>query len=417
MSIINTSNNPYSPNRGLQSQINPYPNTSGNTNLQGIPNAYTAGQFNRVGGSGQIYSYEDMAKSINTNLQTLVTQLNTLQNSLNSQNQNPIKGISTTSPQKQNDLREGLINNLSPSKAQPQPPVVPAYPENMNTTFPTFPELIKDPPSTSNIPYLPVNEPSALNATHTGFVANPTFEFNKFQPNTNNLRIDQNNAISQQNIPSPGYLPYYTGTKGQEPNRQKFSQNLFEPLNKMIEIVTATVNQVTQEISKVTSQDRLITEAPIQEVSGITAYEIKSPGGKGLSPNQLPIEFYSLHPLWAEQIKASFVLDPVNEVKVLEHLVDLITDSNKMVELIESIFSKLNNGGVLLNSIEFKEFYDLTAAGMNAPLLDSVYIMKEYNSILKEDPLGISKYEMQLYVTKLYKGIVNYAIRYNNLRK
>jgi len=80
-----------------------------------------------------------------------------------------------------------------------------------------------------------------------------------------------------------------------------------------------------------------------------------------------------------------------------------------MSDFVDRIFARINNSSSGLNPIEFKEFYDLTASGMNAPMLDSKFIMSQFNQIRKAQPNIISRIEMQDYVRSLYKAIIAFS--------
>lgn len=110
---------------------------------------------------------------------------------------------------------------------------------------------------------------------------------------------------------------------------------------------------------------------------------------------------------WEQQLRNNARLDPRNEKLVMAHLSELINDQTKMRGLINDIFATLENRSNDFSAKNFKDFYDLTAKGMNAQILDQNYIMNEFNSLNQSKPGYISRDELQRYVTRLYRSIVN----------
>ena len=121
-----------------------------------------------------------------------------------------------------------------------------------------------------------------------------------------------------------------------------------------------------------------------------------------------------LDPSWEKQIRKNVINDPKNESLVVAFIIDMMDNSVKMSKFIDGVFTKLNIRQNELSSIEFKEFFDLTSSGMNAQMLDSSYIMNQFNLIPKAKQNVLSKQEMQKYVIRLYKLIVNYVISFLN---
>lgn len=177
-------------------------------------------------------------------------------------------------------------------------------------------------------------------------------------------------------------------------------------------------SEVLSELSKDNNENRKYLENR-NNFREISMKDLKDPPpGINYKANDSSIgNLVKLENSWATQIRNNAKLDPRNERIVMEHLVELTNDSVKMKNLIDDIFCTLNNNSNELSAIEFKEFYDLTGKGMKAPQLDSSYIMSEFNSISKTKFGFVTKLEMQQYVTRLYKSIINFLSKNINYRQ
>ena len=347
-------------------------------------------------------SYEDMTNKIQSNIQGLVNQLNSLQDNLLSTSNNNYKNLEAkvikNSPRQTNLSKGGLINEITPEfKKQPDP--IPSYPLTLNTTFPSFPEIVEH-------PLFPSDQSNSQNERNIS-ILNQTF--GKDNPsNINNidiLRSQNKDSVSLNQPPMP------------DPMKIRILESVYQPLEKVLQATQAGIATIKNQLEIIGKQSQNAYPSPIKSIipSNITTNEfIHQQNYYRQNPN---INSFIIHPLWQKKIKENITLDPSNEEKVVLHLHELITDPFQMSELIDSIFLTLNNSTNLLSSIEFKEFYDLTSSGMNAPQLDTTYIMNEYLFIPKADPLGISKSELKLYVSKMYQAIINFAQSYINQPK
>ena len=126
--------------------------------------------------------------------------------------------------------------------------------------------------------------------------------------------------------------------------------------------------------------------------------------------NQNQSEIIGLDPSWEKQIRLNVNRDPRNESLVIAFIIDMMDNSDKMSKFINGVFAKLNIKNNELTPIQFKDFFDMTSSGMNAPFLDSSYIMNQFNLIPKAQPNVLSKEEMQSYVIRLYSSLVNFAV-------
>lgn len=87
----------------------------------------------------------------------------------------------------------------------------------------------------------------------------------------------------------------------------------------------------------------------------------------------------------------------------------------KLTEFVNDVFHTLNNSSNELSMIEFKEFYDLTAKGLNSPTLEPDFIMKEFQKADLTGKNKVSKKELEIYISKLYTHIC--TIIYSELSK
>jgi len=86
-----------------------------------------------------------------------------------------------------------------------------------------------------------------------------------------------------------------------------------------------------------------------------------------------------------------------------------------MSKFIDDIFFTLHNSTYELSMIEFKEFYDLTGKGLNTENLEIDEIMNEFKLADRMGKGKVSKEDLRIYVSKLYKIICD--IIYSELSK
>lgn len=108
---------------------------------------------------------------------------------------------------------------------------------------------------------------------------------------------------------------------------------------------------------------------------------------------------------WEREIRRRVKIDVKNSQSIYNHLNELSNSPNKMRAFVEDIFFTLHTSANDLSMIEFKEFYDLTAKGLSSELLDIETIMNEFKLADTMNRGKVSKEELKMYVTKLYKYI------------
>lgn len=196
--------------------------------------------------------------------------------------------------------------------------------------------------------------------------------------------------------------------------KSKISESVMQPLNNLIQVVSDSVLNIQSGIERINREQTSVVHSPscfnlVIEVKQKSQYEmmwIQTRNYQSGNPNDYIV---SLPLSWQQQIIVNVQMDPINENSVLSYLIDLIDNPLKLADYVDKIFARLNNPTNELNPYEFKEFLDLTASGMNAPMADSNYIMNQFNLIKRNQQNLISRLEMQDYVKRLYKAIVNFG--------
>lgn len=362
--------------------------------------------------------------------------LNPTQNSLNSVPQNLLGGINSLG----NNLNSNTSNILT-HIGQTNGNIDNLHQNNFELQNTRIPDKIDSPTKGLEINGKP-NTISDLNQINSNIKQESNIPLNSMEKaNKNEIGGQINNQITKLNELNPDQHPQELllgntskelmvnlGTQEQKVSNsniqiQKNTNLNTEFTNKNQESSfpsygTKEVNsQGFKEIKKMNEGNRQYLES-LNNYKEISMKDIKDPP----SFNDKPIysnfgNLVKLDNSWTAQLRNNAKLDPRNEKIVMEHLLELTNNSLKMKSLIDDIFSTLNNNSNELSAIEFKEFYDLTAKGMNAPQLDSNYIISEFNSIHKSKSGFLSKLEMQQYVTRLYKSIINFLSKNVDIRQ
>lgn len=88
----------------------------------------------------------------------------------------------------------------------------------------------------------------------------------------------------------------------------------------------------------------------------------------------------------------------------------MINDNEKLSLFIDQIYCKLNNDSEFLSLLEFKQFFDLTANGINTVPLEFEIIKNEFLLADRKSRGNLSREDMAEYVSQFYNAICDIII-------